>query len=243
MSFQAMTWAVEQELQLKEKMTLLMMANHCNHHTGQCNPSLSRLAKECGMGKTALLSAIKSLENKNYLRVIRKQIGDVHLPNQYELNFDWGSTREEPPSTRRDGGSPSHAQGVVREADINQEYKPVIQPKSIVVVTQGEISKKLKLTEEQQACFEWAKTQSYWISSTVYIENFLQIYAKPSKRGLKAQFEASKVIPQGVPNGTHQQTGRKLSALERFERANGLGDYATDDTTSVIDCEDYRTIV
>lgn len=244
MSFQAMTWAVGQKLPAKEKLVLLMLANYCNSHTGQCNPSHNRLAEECGMSKNTLLTAIKSLENKQHLKVVRKKIGDVNLPNQYELNLDGGSADIELGGATSELGSAIDALGssaVFAPEPVN--IKPVIEPKSVVVVTRGENFKKIELTEEQQACFEWAKTQPYWISSTVSIENFLQIYAKPSKRGLKAQFEASKVIPQGVPNGTHTQTGRKLSALERFEKANGLGEYAPDETTSIIDCEDYRTVI
>jgi hypothetical protein len=91
MSFQAMTWAVGQKLPAKEKLVLLMLANYCNSHTGQCNPSHNRLSEECGMSKNTLLTAIKSLEGKKHLTVIRKKIGDVNLPNQYELNLDRGS--------------------------------------------------------------------------------------------------------------------------------------------------------
>ena len=91
MSFQAMTWAIGQKLPAKEKLVLLMLANYCNSHTGQCNPSHSRLAEECGMSKNTLLAAIKSLESKQHLNVIRKKIGDVNLPNQYELHLDRGS--------------------------------------------------------------------------------------------------------------------------------------------------------
>ena len=223
MSFQAMTWAVEQDLPLKEKMTLLMMANHCNHHTGQCNPSLSRLAKECGMGKTALLSAIKTLENKNYLRVIRKQIGDVHLPNQYRLNFEWGSAREELPSAPDvPRGSPPREQGVVREADINQEY----EPKRTITTTPVENFKNFELTIAQRECFEWAKENDYWQPATQSIEEFLQVYHKP-KGGMRKQFEMYKNTHNtGGNNGTHRQPSKKLSPAERVRKAAGIGEFA-----------------
>ena len=48
MSFQAMTWATEQELKANEKIVLVMLANRCNHDTGRCDPAHKRLARECG---------------------------------------------------------------------------------------------------------------------------------------------------------------------------------------------------
>jgi DNA-binding transcriptional MocR family regulator len=222
MSFQAMTWAIGQKLPAKEKLVLLMLANYCNSHTGQCNPSHSRLAEECGMSKNTLLAAIKSLENKQHLNVIRKKIGDVNLPNQYELHLDRGSADIELGGATDALGSAIDALGgsaVFAPEPVN--IKPVIQPKS-VVVTRGENFRNFELTKEQQECFEWAKTQPYWVSSTVSIENFLQIYAKPSKRGLKAQFAASKATPPEEKNGTHQQASRKLSVGDRIRVANGL---------------------
>ncbi len=95
MSFQDMSWAVEQVLPLKEKMTLLMLANHANHHTGQCNPSLTRLALECGMSKDSVMRAIKSLEEKNLVIPIRQKVGGVNLPSQYQLATS-GSTQQPP---------------------------------------------------------------------------------------------------------------------------------------------------
>lgn len=62
MSFQAMTWACEQDLRTAEKMVLLMLANRCNHDTGRCDPSHRNLAKDCGMSKSTLKRSIDRLE-------------------------------------------------------------------------------------------------------------------------------------------------------------------------------------
>lgn len=97
MSFQAMTWAVEQELRTAEKMVLVMLANCCNHHTGRCDPSHKRLAKECGMSVSTLKRCIDGLEAAGLLRVENREQYGVNLPNQYHLLVGVGSERTHPP--------------------------------------------------------------------------------------------------------------------------------------------------
>ena len=88
MSFQAMTWAVEQNLPTNQKMVLLMLANRTNHDTGRCDPSHNRLAADCGMGVTTLKRALAALEQAGLLSVIHRKEGDVNLPNQYQINME-----------------------------------------------------------------------------------------------------------------------------------------------------------
>lgn len=87
MSFQAMTWAVDQDLKTNEKMVLVMLANCSNHHTGQCNPSHKRLAKECGMSISTLKRCIERLEEAGFLKIERRGQDGVSLPNQYDLKI------------------------------------------------------------------------------------------------------------------------------------------------------------
>lgn len=89
MSFQAMTWAVDQDLKTNEKMALVMLANCCNHHTGQCNPSHKRLAKECGMSVSTLKRCIEKLEEGGFLKIEHREQEGVSLPNQYHLNIGY----------------------------------------------------------------------------------------------------------------------------------------------------------
>jgi len=89
MSFQAMTWAIEQPVKNSaQKLVLLMLANHSNGHTGQCNPSHSRLAEECCMSVSSLKVQIKALEQAGLLTIIHKVKDGVNLPNQYALNLE-----------------------------------------------------------------------------------------------------------------------------------------------------------
>lgn len=89
MSFQAMSWAVSQKTEnAGQKLVLLMLANHTNGHTGQCNPSHKLLADECCMGLSTLKNHISALEALGFLEVIHKSYENVSLPNQYILKLD-----------------------------------------------------------------------------------------------------------------------------------------------------------
>ena len=108
-----MTWAIGQKTtNAGQKLVLLMLANHCNSHTGQCNPSPRLLAEECSMGLSTLKGHIAALEEAGYLRIIHKAIEGVSLPNQYHLNLG----------------------GVGQNLASNQEVKPVNEPSSKEVV-------------------------------------------------------------------------------------------------------------
>ena len=70
MSFEAMSWAVRQEAGgYAAKLILLMLANHANGYSGQCNPSHKRMAEECEMSETCVKKHIKALEAKGLLRI------------------------------------------------------------------------------------------------------------------------------------------------------------------------------
>ena len=86
MAFQLMTWAVEQNCKNPgQKLVLLMLANHCNGHTGKCTPSHKLLAEECCMGISTLKGHLQALEEQGLLRIIRRSNEGVNLPNQYVL--------------------------------------------------------------------------------------------------------------------------------------------------------------
>lgn len=132
MSFQAMSWAVRQKTgSAASKMVLLMLANHANGHTGQCNPSHKLLADECEMSVSSLKVHIKNLEEKGFLSILHKTLEGVCLPNQYVLHINSDS---DTPSdlivvgqNLADGGSES-GWGVGQNLATKQEIKPVIEP-------------------------------------------------------------------------------------------------------------------
>lgn len=103
MSFQAMAWAVDQKLPMKEKFVLLMLANRTNHDTGRCDPSHKRLADDCGMSVASVKRAIRELVEDGYLSVEGRTKNGEKQPNQYRLHLERvGSHRPHPPKS--DGG-------------------------------------------------------------------------------------------------------------------------------------------
>lgn len=86
MSFQAMTWAVEQRLPARDKIVLMMLANRTNHETGLCFPSMRRLADECGLSETTTKEAIKALVASGLVEVAHRLDADGNnLTNHYRM--------------------------------------------------------------------------------------------------------------------------------------------------------------
>ena len=83
-----MAWAVKQPTANSgQKLVLLLLANHTNGHTGQCNPSHKLLAQECSMGISTLKGHLQGLAEAGLISIIHKQQDGVALPNQYRLNL------------------------------------------------------------------------------------------------------------------------------------------------------------
>jgi pyocin large subunit-like protein len=120
MSFEVMAWAVKQKTANSgQQLVLLLLANHTNGHTGQCNPSHKFLAEECRMGLSTLKNHIKGLEEAGFLRIVHISREGVSLPNQYIL----GGVGQ----NLADGGSDLDRQ-VGQNLATKQEVKPVIKP-------------------------------------------------------------------------------------------------------------------
>lgn len=129
MSYQAMAWATEHKLPCTDKMVLLMLANRTNHETGRCFPSIDRLADDCGLGRTAIKSAIGRLEAAGLIEVIRRSTEGVPQPNIYRLQLH--NRGELAPKANDDNRSPGDRVG--REATGGRapgDPKPGTQPGS-----------------------------------------------------------------------------------------------------------------
>lgn len=91
MSFQAMTWATAQTCgSPTTKLVLLMLANHANGHTGQCNPRHRTLAAECEIRIETLKEHLKRLADSGLIEIVPQFAEGVQLPNQYRLNMQGG---------------------------------------------------------------------------------------------------------------------------------------------------------
>lgn len=125
MSFQDMAWAVEQKCESPgQKLVLLMLANHCNGHTRQCNPSHKLLADECSMGLSTLKRNIASLADAGLLEIIHRSNEGVSLPNQYRLTH----SKVNGVGPNRADGQPKSGRGVGPNWATNQEVEPGSKP-------------------------------------------------------------------------------------------------------------------
>ena len=106
-----------------QKFVLLMLANHCNDHTRQCNPSQKLLAEECSMGLSTLKRHIASLEEAGYVETVNVFKDNVQKPNQYLLKFDTSPNRATPPSKSGYSLSPDWA----TEPEVKTRIEPVDQ--------------------------------------------------------------------------------------------------------------------
>lgn len=128
MSFQAMAWAVQHRLPVKEKITLLILANYASNKDGDCYPSLGTLADDTGLSKDSVIRAIKELEDAGLLSVNRRQVEGVNLPNSYRLNLATSSQKLQGVVAGSGEGSRTQRGGVVAGCDSNLSPEPVIDP-------------------------------------------------------------------------------------------------------------------
>jgi len=120
-----MAWAVSQKCESPgQKLVLLMLANHSNGHTGQCNPSHKRLAEECSMGVSTLKRNIASLADAGLLTIEHRTQDGVSLPNQYRLTpLNLGGV-----GPNRADGQPKSGGGVGPNRATKQEVEPGSEP-------------------------------------------------------------------------------------------------------------------
>ena len=70
------------------KLVLYWLAYYHDDRAGHCEPSLSALASVCGISKTSVKKAVRSLCDAGLVDVIERKVGDVLLTNQYRLRLD-----------------------------------------------------------------------------------------------------------------------------------------------------------
>jgi hypothetical protein len=112
-----------------QKLVLLMLANHCNDHTRQCNPSQKLLAEECSMGLSTLKGHINALEEAGYLETVNVFKDNAQKPNQYLLKFTSSPNRATPPS----GSGYPPSQNLATEPEVKTRIEPVVQKDPLFV--------------------------------------------------------------------------------------------------------------
>lgn len=117
MSFQAMAWATSLKLPTRDKFVLIMMSNYADE-LGKCWPSMNRLCDDTGMGKDSIIRAIKALEEIGLLKVERRMVEGVNLPNIYHLQMQGVVAQS-------DQGVVAHSEGGSRSERVKPISKPI----------------------------------------------------------------------------------------------------------------------
>lgn len=91
MSHRATNWAVQvRGIKPSAKIVLWHLADRHNKDTGRCDPSQALLAEDCEMGRTAINSHLKKLEELGFIRRIPRINSATKRQEStaYILNFD-----------------------------------------------------------------------------------------------------------------------------------------------------------
>ena len=91
MSIPAISWAYSQRLSAIPKMILIVLADHHNGETGQCNPSVKRICEMAGVVQRTVENHIETLEHAGLVIVEKRYRDDgSRTSNQYRLSLDGG---------------------------------------------------------------------------------------------------------------------------------------------------------
>jgi hypothetical protein len=90
MSIQAVAWALEQTIPaLGPKLVLVVLANHADHSSGLCWPSIKLIAHEASCSPRAVYRYVADLTRNGYVSVEKKRGKDgKRRSNNYWLIFD-----------------------------------------------------------------------------------------------------------------------------------------------------------
>ena len=93
MSIKALAWALEQPLSAIPKMILIVLADHHNGETGQCNPSVKRICEQAGVVQRTVEIHIANFERLALVRVEKRYRDDgSRTSNQYHLLLGGGAS-------------------------------------------------------------------------------------------------------------------------------------------------------
>ena len=68
LSFDALEWAYQQDLRNPSKAVLTYLAHRQNHKTRRCDPSVPRIAKDCGLSVRTVQNCLADLERSGAIK-------------------------------------------------------------------------------------------------------------------------------------------------------------------------------
>lgn len=125
MSHKATYWAFQQKLPALQKLVLIVLADRHNGDSGRCDPSLNKVAEDCGMSKDSVRDAIKALQEKGLIVAHQRFDGSVQLTNFYTFDFSKKST---PPVANSHPSTSPQPLPPVANSHPNKEVEPVTEP-------------------------------------------------------------------------------------------------------------------
>ena len=145
MSFDAMRWAMKQDLPASQKMLLVTLADMTNKNTGRCNPSKQTIAKKAGMSARSVDDNLLKLRGRG---LINFESSRGWKSNEYRLQTlqELHGINNTPQEMQRI--TPQQLQGIEAENPANgaenpangAEYPAAAAPKP--VITKKEPGKK-----------------------------------------------------------------------------------------------------
>jgi len=179
MSFQAMTWAVEQQLPAMQKIVLLMLANRASLETNECYPSISRLVNECGMSYRSVLNQLAEIENAGLITVIRSSIDGIKQCNTYRLNT-------EKKYSARDALQKEVVQEM-QEGSAGDAHKPINEPVKLT----SQLNNKAKTTK--QLLFDYGIIDQLAIDFIAHRKTKKAIITKTALEGFQREADKAKI--------------------------------------------------
>jgi hypothetical protein len=133
-SHRATTWAWQQNIPAMQKLVLLALADRHNNDTERCDPSMSRVATDCGMSRESVKKSVKSLEEKDLIKSNQRKSGAANISNYYTLNFLLTYADLSPLGSDVPEGGVCETPGVGSDVPTNLEVEPVTEPVNLVEV-------------------------------------------------------------------------------------------------------------
>ncbi len=124
MSIQAVAWALEQQIPAGPKLVLVALANHADHSSGLCWPSVTLIAHEASCSPRAVYRFVADLTRNGFVSVEKKRGKDgKQRSNNYWILFDrlpldWSAV---PPSHAQDAEESNTADQDVAGSTVQED--------------------------------------------------------------------------------------------------------------------------
>ncbi|MEY9578679.1 hypothetical protein ABIE88_006255 [Bradyrhizobium diazoefficiens] len=106
MSIKAVAWALDCQFRDDPyaKLILIALANHADHITGFCWPSMRQIGHEASCDRRTVIRRLPELESAGFIRIVRGHAGSAHV---YQLLMPGCDPQTHPPTVNRAASKPA----------------------------------------------------------------------------------------------------------------------------------------